>query len=1160
MAPALITLRTRTENVIRARRIPRSMEDSIVLKVAMAKSQFEAGYGRARMDGASRSALGVELGDTVEIVGKRRVVAKVFKSDPEDEGRGVLFIDGLTRTNAGVGVDDKVSVRRCEPAPASRVVLAPNVPDGGRVEFGSGAEDVFLKGLINRPLVAGTDIIVPNVSRMGNRSIFTVLQTVPDGPVVVNRRTAISLRSSAPERKVRNGSRVTYDDVGGLDEELKRVREMIELPLKHPELFERLGIGAPKGVLLYGPPGTGKTLIAEAVANESGASFYPVRGPEIIGQYYGQSEERLRDIFREAEENAPSVVFLDEIDSIAPSRDEVSGEVERRVVAQLLTLMDGLGGRGNVIVIGATNREDSIDPALRRPGRFDREVEIGVPGRRGREQILSIHMRDMPLEPDVTPEALAAKTQGFVGADLAALCREAAMECLSARMDEFDLNRPIPKEVLESMRVSMSDFEAALSDVEPSGMREVLVEVPKVTWADVGGLDGVRRRIEEVLVPEEGNRAYDRLGIEPGRGVLLYGPPGTGKTLIAKALANESGTNFISVNGPEVASKWMGESERAIRQIFKRAKQMAPCIIFFDELDSIAPVRGAGDSPAWERVVAQLLTSMDGVEGMRNVTVMGATNRPDMIDPALLRPGRFDSLVLVGKPDEAARLSILRVHTKRMPLEGVSLEDVAARTDGYVGADLAAVCREAGLAAYREDPGSEHVCQRHFDSALSAVGPSVTQAVMDSYEDMGRKAGKRRTGWENVPFYGRSQILRHVRKVLGVAERPVVLAHADPAGHADAGPPAPPRDALRLRDEGPPEPAVLPLAVVLAYGRGVAEDLELAYRRGRARIEPQARVPYDAVPALYRDEMLGAARRLVDRVLQLRGVRVHPLGAPGLPAAYASARRSARNHLGLHHLPDVALRYPGGDLRRRYVPLDPLDADVLRNDGLHVREQLHGGRLIVRRVLARFPHVVDLGPLDHQEGVELQHVRAVGRVVEDPPEALEVVLRARARQPGHDVVADLQAPVPAVPGAPADLLGPVAPVHPLQDFVVQDLHAELHARRAEAHGAVDLLLVEDVRTGLHGHADAPARRDGVQPLRLLQTVGVRAVQRVEAALHEPLLVLRLAAGERAAHDYQVDLVGPVADLLQLGHAVGHLSPRIEPVPPGPPGGWLLARV
>ena len=733
------------------------MSDSIVLKVAMARSQSEAGYGRARMDGGSRRALGVELGDTVEIAGKRSVVAKVFKCDPEDEGRGMLFIDGLTRTNAGVSVDENVTVRRCIPQPAEQITLTPNIPDGKRIKFESGIENVFLKGLMNRPLMADTDIIVPNIALMGNRSTFTVVSTAPKGAVIVNEKTRIVVKDTPKKQqtaKVQRGHQITYDDVGGLDEELRRIREMIELPLKHPELFERLGIGAPKGVLLYGPPGTGKTLMAEAVANESGAALFSVRGPEIIGQYYGQSEERLREIFKEAAENAPSIVFLDEIDSIAPNRNDVYGEVERRVVAQLLTLMDGLDDRGNVIVIGATNREDSIDPALRRPGRFDREIEIGIPGRKSRADILSVHLRDMPLTPDVTPEKLASLTQGFVGADLAALCREAAMNCLSSRMNELDLDKAVPAEILESMKVSMDDFTAALGDVEPSGMREVLVEIPKVSWEDVGGLDDVRRRIEEVFVPEEGNGAYDRLGIEPGKGILLYGPPGTGKTLIAKALANESGTNFISVNGPEMASKWMGESERAIRQIFKRAKQMAPCIIFFDELDSIAPVRGMGDGSAWERVVAQMLTSMDGVEGLRNVTVMGATNRPDMVDPALLRPGRFDRLILVGKPDADSRLGILKVHTRRMPLGDVDLAAIAAMTDGYVGADLAAVCREAGLAAYREDPDADRVLMRHFESALKAVGPSVTQDMMEGYENLGKSMRKRRAGWDNVPFFG----------------------------------------------------------------------------------------------------------------------------------------------------------------------------------------------------------------------------------------------------------------------------------------------------------------------------------------------------------------------------------------------------------------------
>ncbi len=732
------------------------MADSIILKVTMPQRQTESGYGRARMDTASRKQLGLELGDVIEITGKRTVVAKVFPCSIDEEGHGQIGIDGLTRTNAGVSIDENVTVRKCVPSEARKVVIAPNIPEGKKINFETGIETVFLNGLQGRPLIEGTDIIVPNVALMGNRSTFNVVSTTPKGPVVVTKATEMVLKDSAQKQVVKSstGKQITYDDVGGLDDELKRIREMIELPLKHPELFERLGIGAPKGVLLYGPPGTGKTLIAEAVANESGATLFSVRGPEIIGQYYGQSEERLREIFKDASENTPSIIFLDEIDSIAPNRDTVSGEVERRVVAQLLTLMDGLGDRGNVIVVAATNREDSIDPALRRPGRFDREIEIGIPGRKARCDILNVHLRDMPLTDDVSVDALAGMTQGFVGADLAALCREAAMKCVRSHMKDLDLDKPIPATVLEDMKVSMADFKDALADVEPSGMREVLVEIPKVTWDDVGGLDDVRAQIEEAFITEEGNPSYDRLGIEPAKGVLLYGPPGTGKTLIAKAIANSAGANFITVNGPEMASKWLGESERAIRQIFKRAKQMAPCIIFFDELDSIAPIRGSGDGSAWERVVAQLLTSMDGVESLNNVMVMAATNRPDMIDPALLRPGRFDKLVLVGKPGLEARLHILQVHTRKMPLKDVDLGEIASRTDGYVGADLAAICREAGLTAYREDHDAEYVRMEHFEQALKKIGPSVDKNLFSSYEKIGKDLNKRRTTWDSVPFYG----------------------------------------------------------------------------------------------------------------------------------------------------------------------------------------------------------------------------------------------------------------------------------------------------------------------------------------------------------------------------------------------------------------------
>ncbi len=733
-----------------------AMTDSVVLKVAMSQRQNESGYGRARVDSATRRALELDIGDTIEITGKRTVIAKVFPGNPEDEGRGIISIDGLTRTNAGVSIDESVTVKKCIPKEASRIVLAPNIPEGKKANFGKGIEEVVLNGLSGRPLVTDTDLIIPNVALMGTRFTFKVVSTSPKGAVIVTKNTSITINESPQTQKSHptQGKQITYDDVGGLDDELKRIREMVELPLKHPELFERLGIGAPKGVLLYGPPGTGKTLIAEAVASESGATLFSVRGPEIIGQYYGQSEERLREIFKEASEKTPSIIFLDEIDSIAPNRDSVYGEVERRVVAQLLTLMDGLGDRGNVIVVAATNREDSIDPALRRPGRFDREIEIGIPGRKARTDILEVHMRGMPLTEDVSIDALATMTQGFVGADLAALCREAAMKCVRTRMKDLDLDKPIPLSMLEEMKVSMNDFKEALAEVEPSGMREVLVEIPKVTWEDVGGLDDVKALIDEAFIPEDGNKDYERLGIEPAKGVLLYGPPGTGKTLIAKAMANEVGANFISVNGPEIASKWFGESEKAIRQIFKRAKQMAPCIIFFDELDSIAPIRGQGDSSAWEKVVAQMLTSMDGVEGLNNVMVMAATNRPDMIDPALLRPGRFDKLVLVGKPDQASRRNILGVHTRRMPLKDVDLDLLAARTDGYVGADLAALCREAGLTAYREDHGSQSVTMEHFEQALSRISPSVDPMMFENYEKIGKSIKKRRSGWDNIPFYG----------------------------------------------------------------------------------------------------------------------------------------------------------------------------------------------------------------------------------------------------------------------------------------------------------------------------------------------------------------------------------------------------------------------
>jgi len=731
------------------------MEKYLELKVAMAKRQSEVGYGRARVDNECRRHLGLELGDVIEIIGKKTAVAKIFKGEPEDDGKKLIRIDGPTRTSAEVSVDETVRIRKCEAAVAQKAVLRPNMSENKRMSYDEKTCAFLKSGLAGRPIIAGVDVMVPNIALMGNKNTFHVVSTVPSGPVVIAPETEVILKSEPVEREseVRPGQ-TTYDDIGGLDDELKRIREMIELPLKHPELFDRMGISAPKGVLLYGPPGTGKTLIAEAVANESGASFYSIRGPEIMGRYYGQSEERLRDIFKEAEDNAPSIIFLDEIDSIAPHRDMTHGEVERRVVAQLLTLMDGMGGRGDVIVIGATNREDAIDPALRRPGRFDREIEIGVPNVSGRKNIIEVHTRSMPLSDDVRIEELAAMTQGFVGADLASLARESAMKCLSKHISKLELDKPVPQSTLETMKVSMADFAEALADIEPSGMREVFVEIPKVTWKDIGGLEHIRKEIEEVFIPTEEHKSFERLGIEPGKALLLYGPPGTGKTLIAKAVANESGANFISVSGPEIASKWMGESEQAVRKMFKKAKQMAPCIIFFDELDSIAPIRGEGDSQAWERVVAQLLTSMDGIESMNRVMIMAATNRPDMIDPALLRPGRMDRMILIGKPDLEARKSILRVHTEKMPLKDVGIEALARMTDGYVGADIAALCREAGLSAYRRDNAAQFVTDKDFKDALNRVRPSVDESTFERYESLSGELRKFQTGWKDSPFYG----------------------------------------------------------------------------------------------------------------------------------------------------------------------------------------------------------------------------------------------------------------------------------------------------------------------------------------------------------------------------------------------------------------------
>lgn len=717
-----------------------NMAKSVFLKVERAKSQDDVGLGRVRIDTKTRLALGVDIEDVVEVVGKKRTAAKVYKLLQEDEGQGLIRMCNMVRQNAGVSPGDKVEVLKASPQPATKVVLAPVISKGARLKFGEGIEDFVRRSLGARAMTKGDWLLIPGVGLSGNLP-FQVVSTTPKDIVMVNRSTSIEVKEEAVGDEDVAASPVAYEDVGGLGDEVQRVREMIELPLKHPELFRRVGIDPPRGVLLYGPPGTGKTLIARAVASEAQANFHSILGPEIMSKWYGGSEENLRAIFEEAEKNAPSVIFIDELDSIAPKRSEVQGEVERRVVAQLLTLMDGLSSRGNVIVIGATNREDSIDEALRRPGRFDREIEIGVPDFEGRKEILEIHTRGMPIAGDDISKArlieeFASITHGYVGADLTALCREAAMKALRRYLPDLDLDQPVPAEVVERMEVNRDDFREALKDVEPSAMREVLVEVPHVSWEDIGGLEGIKQTLREAVeLPIKEPEVFRRIGIKPPRGVLLYGPPGTGKTLLAKAVASESEANFISIKGPEVMSKWVGESEKAVRVIFKKAKQVSPCIVFLDEIDSIAPERGSSsDSHVTDSVVNQLLTAMDGLENREGVFVIGATNRPELLDRALRRTGRFDKLVFVGQPDRAARLAIFKVHTRCMPLKGVDLERLADATDGYVGADIEGVCREAGMTAIRESSKSREVTQAHFDAALRTIRPSVTKETIKYYE------------------------------------------------------------------------------------------------------------------------------------------------------------------------------------------------------------------------------------------------------------------------------------------------------------------------------------------------------------------------------------------------------------------------------------------
>ena len=725
---------------------------SVQLKVGGVKPD-DAGRGIARVDKEAMRELGVVSGDVIEIEGEKKTVAKVWPGYSQDTGNGVIRIDGETRSSAGVGIDDNVVVSQVDASEADSVTVAPT--QSVRIRGSQAYMERLLKEkLEGRAVTKGQRM---KVGLLNTPLVFAVTSTSPSGTVVIGEGTNVNWNNEPVAEEDFEGERgdvpdVTYEDIGGLQEELDQVREMIELPLRHPELFENLGIEPPKGVLLHGPPGTGKTMIAKAVANEVDANFETVSGPEIMSKYYGESEEQLREIFEEAEENAPTVIFIDEIDSIAPSRDEVSGEVERRVVAQLLSLMDGLEARGDVIVIAATNRVDAVDNALRRGGRFDREIEVGVPDRDGRLEILQIHSRSMPLAEDVDLGEYADQTYGFVGADIASLTKEAAMSALRRVRPRIDIDEEeIPAEVLEDLEVTVEDFEYAMSAVEPSAMREVFVEVPDVTYDDVGGLEDIKQElVEAVEWPLDYPEVFETLDTEPPKGILMYGPPGTGKTLLAKAVANASDSNFISVKGPELLNKYVGESEKGVREVFKKARQNAPTVIFFDEIDSIAPERGGSmDTQVTERVVSQLLTELDGIEELKNVKVIAATNRPDRIDKALLRPGRLDSLVEVPVPDEEARREILEIHTRGSPLaEDVDLSDIAARTEGYTGSDLEALARSASMNAMRgflgsvedeeidEAVGNVLITEEDFEDALDDVGASLDEEDIENYRKM----------------------------------------------------------------------------------------------------------------------------------------------------------------------------------------------------------------------------------------------------------------------------------------------------------------------------------------------------------------------------------------------------------------------------------------
>ena len=737
---------------------PKPIDKSLKLKVAEA-IQDDVGKGIVRIDTGVMKEIGVAPGDVVEITGEKTTVGIVDRAYPADLGLNIIRMDGLSRWNAKSGIGELVTIKKATVTKAAKVSIAP-AQKGMMIQI---SPEMVGQALLGRAVVKG-DVITLGGTRRRRKTFsgspfedifrmieedfsvgfglgdikFVVTSTSPKGAVLVTSETDINVSAEAVELEEKKIPEVSYEDLGGVREELNKVRELVEIPLKHPEIFERLGVEPPKGILLYGPPGTGKTLMAKAVANEADAYFVSIAGPEIMSKWVGEAEKKLRQLFEDAEKNAPAIIFIDEIDAIATKREEAVGEVERRVVAQLLAIMDGMKSRGKVVVIAATNRPNDIDPALRRPGRFDREIEIGVPDRTGRLDILKIHTRNMPLAKDVEIEKLADVTHGFVGADLAALSKEAAMSVIRRLVPDLKWKEgePLPKELLEKLIVTMKDFKNALNLVRPSLLREVLIETPRVGWNDVGGLEDVKQKLKEAVEwPIKNPKAFARIGIKPPKGILLIGPPGTGKTLLAKAVAKESEANFISVKGPEIMSKWVGESEKAIREIFRRARQSSPCIIFFDEIDSIAPRRGLETGArVTEQVIAQLLTEMDGLEDLSDVVILGATNRPDIVDPGLLRPGRFDRIILVPPPDKEAREQILNVHTKGMPLaKNINIPKLAEETEGYSGADLEAVAREAGTIALRENINATEVTMKHVKEALETVRASLTKADVDAY-------------------------------------------------------------------------------------------------------------------------------------------------------------------------------------------------------------------------------------------------------------------------------------------------------------------------------------------------------------------------------------------------------------------------------------------